>query len=555
MLERLLGKVKAAMQVVQDALGDNNDKEKEEKAKKVLLENARDLLSDWLDHSQGSSVTDNSIFVDLPRKFEHDFHTDMAALNVRPADVLTRVSEYVPEVIAFVKQIVDNGYGYESNCSVYFNTAKFSQSEDHYYAKLVPEAFGDSTALHEGEGDLSVSEDRLREKRSPNDFALWKASKPGEPSWDSPWGKGRPGWHIECSVMASSILGESLDIHTGGADLKFPHHDNELAQAEAYFGHDHWVRYFLHTGHLNIDGRKMSKSLKNFITIKEALQSHTARQLRFAFLLHSWKDTLDYSDQTMKEALNYERLANEFFLTVKDILRKMPSTGPGLFSKWFEEEQNLNDKFMQCRGTAHDALCDSVDTRSCMDAFRELITSTNIYIDSRVKVGSSPNGLLLKNIAKYITDMFKIFGTIEGDQTIGFPVTGAQQSVNTEEVVMPYLDVFAKFRDDVRQVARQHKAKDILTLCDQVRDDILPNLGATRDAQRKIPPSELFKTDPPQYSQFDDKGIPTHDAEGKDLTKSQLKKLRKLYEAQEKKYSEYLKSQGVAPDGSGGASA
>lgn len=137
---------------------------------------------------------------------------------------------------------------------------------------MVPEAYGDSKALQEGEGDLSVSEDRLSEKKSPNDFALWKTSKSGEPSWDSPWGKGkfiflkkgfdntelltnnlgRPGWHIECSVMASAILGSSMDIHTGGVDLKFPHHDNELAQSEAYYDNDEWVRYFLHTGHLTI---------------------------------------------------------------------------------------------------------------------------------------------------------------------------------------------------------------------------------------------------------------------------------------------------------------
>jgi cysteinyl-tRNA synthetase len=170
---------------------------------------------------------------------------------------------------------------------VYFDVAKFDSQKNHKYAKLVPEAYGDSKALQEGEGDLSVSEDRLSEKKSPNDFALWKNSKSGEPSWDSPWGKGnhqihpnfshqlcniwfhsgRPGWHIECSVMASAILGSSMDFHTGGVDLKFPHHDNELAQSEAYYDNDEWVRYFLHTGHLTIQVNilntkcKLNKSL------------------------------------------------------------------------------------------------------------------------------------------------------------------------------------------------------------------------------------------------------------------------------------------------------
>jgi len=157
---------------------------------------------------------------------------------------------------------------------------------------------------------LSTTADKLSEKKSVIDFALWKSSKAGEPWWDSPWGKGRPGWHIECSVMASAICGESLDIHTGGVDLKFPHHDNELAQAEAYFNNSHWVRYFLHSGHLTIAGCKMSKSLKNFITIQDALKKHSSRQLRLAFLLHSWKDTLDYSDNTMSMAVQYEKFLN-----------------------------------------------------------------------------------------------------------------------------------------------------------------------------------------------------------------------------------------------------
>ncbi|GFT54193.1 cysteine--tRNA ligase, cytoplasmic, partial [Nephila pilipes] len=147
-------------------------------------------------------------------------------------DAVTRVTEYIPEIITYVEKIIENGLAYESNGSIYFDTMKFDQMPNHFYGKLVPEAFGDLKKLQEGEGELSVSSERLSEKKSPSDFAVWKASKPGEPSWDSPWGKGRPGWHIECSVMASALLGESMDIHTGGYDLKFPHHDNELAQSE-----------------------------------------------------------------------------------------------------------------------------------------------------------------------------------------------------------------------------------------------------------------------------------------------------------------------------------
>lgn len=166
--------------------------------------------------------------------FHDDFSNTFSFLTgqILPPDVLTRVSEYVPQIVTFIEKIIANGLAYESNGSVYFDVAKFDAAEHHHYAKLVPEAYGDTKSLQEGEGDLCISEDRLSEKRSPNDFALWKTSKPGEPWWTSPWGNGRPGWHIECSVMASDICGNTLDIHTGGVDLKFPHHDNELAQSE-----------------------------------------------------------------------------------------------------------------------------------------------------------------------------------------------------------------------------------------------------------------------------------------------------------------------------------
>ncbi|NXC17844.1 SYCC protein, partial [Corythaeola cristata] len=539
----------------------------------VLLEEAKDLLSDWLDTKFGSQVTDNSIFSKLPKFWEGEFHRDMEALNVLPPDVLTRVSEYVPEVVDFVKKIVDNGYGYVSNGSVYFDTMKFDSSEKHSYAKLVPEAVGDQKALQEGEGDLSISADRLSEKHSPNDFALWKSSKPGEPSWDSPWGKGRPGWHIECSAMAGSILGESMDIHGGGFDLRFPHHDNELAQSEAYFENNQWVRYFLHTGHLTIAGCKMSKSLKNFITIKDALKKHTARQLRLAFLMHSWKDTLDYSNNTMESAIQYEKFMNEFFLNVKDILRA-PTDVTGQFQKWENQEAELNKNFYDKKAAIHEALCDNIDTRSVLEEMRSLVSQSNSYIAAKKSSRQMPNRLLLENISSYLTQMLKIFGAIESDDAIGFPVGGNSQNANIESTVMPYLQVLSEFREGVRQIAREKKVTEVLQLSDALRDDILPELGvrfedhegiqlyieeekkrkkeeaarkkqeqeAAKQAKMKIPPHEMFKLEHDKYSMFDEKGFPTHDAEGKELSKGQIKKLKKLYEAQEKLHNEYLQN-------------
>uniref|UniRef100_A0A673K1U6 Cysteine--tRNA ligase, cytoplasmic n=1 Tax=Sinocyclocheilus rhinocerous TaxID=307959 RepID=A0A673K1U6_9TELE len=589
MLERLDAAVDAALGPLQVAVQSNAAGDTLQN--QVLLEEAKDLLSDWLDSQFGSQVTENSIFSLLPKYWEGEYHKDMEALNVLPPDVLTRVSEYVPEIVAFVKGIVDNGYGYESNGSVYFDTAKFDSCPAHSYAKLVPEAVGDQKALQEGEGDLSISADRLSEKRSQNDFALWKASKPGEPSWDSPWGKGRPGWHIECSAMAGSILGESMDIHGGGFDLCFPHHDNELAQSEAYFENDHWVRYFLHAGHLTIAGCKMSKSLKNFITIKDALAKHTARQLRLAFLMHSWKDTLDYSNNTMESAIQYERFINEFFLNVKDILRS-PTDITGQFEKWEAEEIELNKSFYVKKTSVHEALCDNIDTRSALEEMRALVGQSNTYMAARRSAKLPPNRMLLQSIALYLTDMLKTFGAIEGSEPIGFPVGGNGQNADLESTVMPYLSVLSDFREDVRKIAREKKVTELLRLCDELRDDTLPELGVRledRDglptsvklvdketllkereekkkmedekkkkkeeaarkkqeqemaklAKMKVKPSEMFRSETDKYSNFDETGFPTHDAEGKELSKGLAKKLRKLYEAQEKLYNEYLQS-------------
>uniref|UniRef100_A0A665TV42 Cysteine--tRNA ligase, cytoplasmic n=1 Tax=Echeneis naucrates TaxID=173247 RepID=A0A665TV42_ECHNA len=570
MLEKLDAAVTAALQPLQAAM--ERKDEAVQPLAEVLLESSKDLLADWLDKQFGSEVTENSIFSILPKYWEGEYHKDMAALNVSRK---TRLSA----AVVFMTWLC-NVFRYESNGSVYFDTSKFDASPQHSYAKLVPEAVGDQKALQEGEGDLSISAERLSEKKSQNDFALWKASKPGEPSWDSPWGKGRPGWHIECSAMAGSILGESMDIHGGGFDLRFPHHDNELAQSEAFFENDYWVRYFLHTGHLTIAGCKMSKSLKNFITIKEALEKNTARQLRLAFLMHSWKDTLDYSSNTMESAVQYEKFMNEFFLNVKDILRA-PTDITGQFEKWETAEMELNNSYYDRKSAIHAALCDNIDTRTAMEEMRVLVNQSNCYIASRKSAKQTPNRLLIESIAVYLTSMLKV----------GVAMMDSCYCISQlESTVMPYLDVLSDFRESVRKIAREKKVMELLQLCDSVRDDTLPELGVRLEdheglptvvklvdketllkereekkaleeekkkkkeeaakkkqeqelaklAKMKIPPCEMFRSETDKYSKFDEAGFPTHDVEGKELSKGQAKKLRKFYEAQEKLYNEYL---------------
>ena len=229
--------------------------------------------------------------------------------------------QYIPEVIEYVQTIIDRGYAYAANGSVYFDTVAFGNAKNHVYGKLVPSNVGNTGLLAEGEGHAAHTSD----KRNSCDFALWKKSKPGEPKWDSPWGEGRPGWHIECSAMSGSSLKEfasgTIDIHSGGWDLRFPHHENEIAQSEAYFDFRQWVNYFVHSGHLDIAGRKMSKSLKNFITIRDALKEYTARQMRVFYLMHRYNARMDYSPEGMTHAADLDRQYNEFFLNMKALVR------------------------------------------------------------------------------------------------------------------------------------------------------------------------------------------------------------------------------------------
>ena len=285
-----------------------------------FFRSAQDIFLPYLDFLHGTSIDarDHTIFTKLTRRYEERFMEDVRALNCLDPDEVTRVTDYGPQIVDFVEKIQKNGFAYTtSDSSVYFDIESFEKANNNY-ARLEPWNRNDQDLQADGEGALTK---KSTEKRSDADFALWKSSKPGEPSWPSPWGPGRPGWHIECSAMASDRLGAQIDIHSGGIDLAFPHHDNELAQSEAYWlDKDHqrqhqWVNYFLHMGHLSIQGSKMSKSLKNFTTIREALSrgDWTPRGLRIIFLLGGWKEGIEITDDLVKAGSAWEDKLNVTF--------------------------------------------------------------------------------------------------------------------------------------------------------------------------------------------------------------------------------------------------
>ncbi len=225
---------------------------------------------------------------EISERFIAEFQADMQALGVRPADVEPKVTGHMGEIVSLIEKIIANGHAYEAQGDVYFSVRGFDG-----YGKL------SGRDLDQLEAGARVDPGDL--KRDPLDFALWKAAKPGEPSWPSPWGEGRPGWHIECSAMSAKYLGETFDIHAGGKDLVFPHHENEIAQSEAASGKP-FARYWLHNGFVQIDNEKMSKSLGNFFTIRDVLERYEAEALRCFLLGTHYRNPINFSDVALSDA-------------------------------------------------------------------------------------------------------------------------------------------------------------------------------------------------------------------------------------------------------------
>ena len=247
----------------------------------------------------------------ISERYIAEVKKDMAALNVREATTHPKATEEIPDMIEMVKTLIEKGYAYEVNGTVYFRTRKFKD-----YGKLSKKNIDD---LRSGNRDLLVS--GVDEKEDPLDFVLWKPKKEGEPSWPSPWGDGRPGWHLECSVMSKKYIGDVIDIHAGGEDLVFPHHENEIAQSEAANGTE-FARYWMHNGFLKINNEKMSKSLGNFFTVREIAEKYPLQVIRFFMLSAHYRSPLNFSADLVEASKN----GLERILTAVDRLKSISGT-------------------------------------------------------------------------------------------------------------------------------------------------------------------------------------------------------------------------------------
>ncbi|MFB5663047.1 cysteine--tRNA ligase [Alteribacillus sp. HJP-4] len=296
----------------------------------------------------------------LAERFIAAYHEDTSALGVKKADLHPRVTETMPDIIAFIKALIEKGFAYEADGDVYFQTRSFSG-----YGKLSSQSIED---LQMG-ARIEIGE----KKKDPLDFALWKAAKEDEISWESPWGAGRPGWHIECSAMVKKYLGETIDIHAGGQDLAFPHHENEVAQSEA-LNQKQMAKYWMHNGYIQIDNEKMSKSLGNFVLVQDIIKQYRPEVVRFFMLQSHYRSPLNFSAELLTSAQNSLERIQTTAANLKHRLKMSADFGEKKF--WLEQAKNRKQQFIQ-------AMDDDFNTANGISTLFDLVKDANMYLQEQ----------------------------------------------------------------------------------------------------------------------------------------------------------------------------
>ena len=300
---------------------------------------------------------------ELAERFIAEYYVDAKALGIRPATVHPKATEHIPEIIQLITRLIENGHAYPTpSGDVYYRVSAFTG-----YGKLSGQSIEDR--------EIGASE-RLNvetDKEAPEDFALWKAQKPGEPAWDSPWGKGRPGWHIECSAMSMKYLGETFDIHCGGKDLLFPHHENEIAQSEGATGKK-YVNYWMHNGFINVDNQKMSKSLNNFFTVRDIAKEYDLEAVRLFMLSAHYRSPINFSREQI-EAANAS--LNRLY-TARNSLRFQIVNGED--RPLNENEEAFVERLKMYEKRFDDAMDDDMNTADALGAVFELVKDANVTV-------------------------------------------------------------------------------------------------------------------------------------------------------------------------------
>ena len=364
----------------------------------------------------------------ISKRYIEECKKDMDAMNIKPATKNPLATEEICGMVDMIRTLIDKGYAYEKNGTVYYRTRKFKD-----YGKLSHKNLDD---LQSGGRTLLVTAED--EKEDPLDFVLWKPKKEGEPAWESPWSEGRPGWHIECSEMSKKYLGEQIDIHAGGEDLIFPHHENEIAQSEAANGKE-FARYWMHNGFLNIDNRKMSKSLGNFFTVREISEKYDLQVLRFFMLSAHYRSPLNFSAELMEAAKN----GLERILTAADNLKFL--AGNASSEVMTDEEKELFLKTQEYTDSFERAMDDDFNTADAIAAVFELVKYINTTADgTRSK--------------EYLDSLYKRLESLT--DVLGIIIEKKEEMLDEEIEAMI----------EKRQAARKERN---FALADQIRDELL----------------------------------------------------------------------------------
>lgn len=324
----------------------------------VFVQNFTDVDDKIIKKSQELGVDPKEV----AERYIEEYWRDARALGIEQATVHPRATEHIPEMIALIRKLEERGFTYSVGGDVLFDVSRFPG-----YGKLSKKKLDE---LQEG-----ARVEARYEKRNPADFVLWKSAKPGEPFWESPWGKGRPGWHIECSAMAMKYLGETLDIHAGGIDLVFPHHENEIAQSEAATGKP-FVRYFLHNGYVTINAEKMSKSLGNIITVRELLEQYSAKAIRLALFGTHYRNPINIDPNLLEASSQFlERIKN--FLRNFAFIRRKVEENP---SRKVEGEDDILGEIVHFQELFLEALADDFNTPQALGVFGDFMRFGNRYL-------------------------------------------------------------------------------------------------------------------------------------------------------------------------------
>lgn len=328
---------------------------------------------------------------ELAEKFIREYFIDADSLNIERADVHPRATEHIKEIIELVKGLEEKGYAYEIDGDVFFDVSKFKD-----YGKL------SGQNIEELQDGARVEVDER--KKESIDFALWKKAKEGEPCWESPWGKGRPGWHIECSAMSMKYLGKSFDIHTGGSDLIFPHHENEIAQSEAYTNQQ-FVKYWMHNGYLCLNNQKMSKSLGNIMKVRDINQKYKGEIIRYFILSAHYRSPLNFSEEQLQQAESSLQRLNNIIFNVKHLLKQ------GKFRKLKDKNDNLIlEKRRENEQKFIEAMDDDFNTPVALSQLFGFAREVNIYLSSP----EQKNKEVLEEIIKFYQELAgKLLGILK----------------------------------------------------------------------------------------------------------------------------------------------